>query len=88
MSKEDEDVTGRHIMAVSISKPDKFLGANRGARDKSICDEMSFPRCPLDNKIVHGNLLTHGLKPRPGQVKKVLLENAFQRSVISQHEEI
>ena len=35
MSKDEVEVTERQDMAVSIFKPDKSLGANRGARDKA-----------------------------------------------------
>ena len=48
---------------------------------------MGLAWSPLNGEVVHGNLFTHSLKTRASEIKDVLLENAFQRTVISQNAE-
>ena len=47
---------------------------------------MCLPWCLFDVEVVHRNLLAHMLKPSAWKVEKILLENAFQRSVIGEDE--
>ena len=68
MSREDDEVADKQVMAVSISRPGKSWGENKGARDRA----CPLARCPLNFKAIHRNLLAHPLEPRARQVEEVL----------------